>query len=106
MTLRLARDPAFDRDLEAQFEWFFVHARPGVEERLLVCVYQTLQELLKHPEMGRLRRFRDSRLAGFRSWAVAAPFSQLIVFYRVEEELLTAKRLVHGARDIPRRLIK
>lgn len=104
MNLRLAKDLCFEQDLETQFEWYEVHARPGVSDQFLSAVYLSLQELLRQPELGRVRRFQDERLQGFRSWLVSPPFDRLLLFYRIEGNLLVAKRLLHGARNLPRRL--
>jgi plasmid stabilization system protein ParE len=104
MNLRLAKDPQFERDLEIQFEWYEVNARPGVSDRFLSAVFLSLQELLRQPELGRVRRFRNERLRGFRSWIVGDPFDRLLLFYRIEGDLLVVKRLLHGARNLPRRL--
>lgn len=104
MNLRLAQDPQFERDVETQFEWYEAHARPGVADRFLSAVFLSLQELLRQPELGRVRPFRDERLRGFRSWFVGAPFDRLLLFYRIEGDQLVVKRLLHGARNLPRQL--
>jgi hypothetical protein len=35
---------------------------------------------------------------------VGDPFDRLLLFYRIEGDLLVVKRLLHGARNLPRRL--
>ena len=43
-------------------------------------------------------------LQGLRSFRVEPPFKKLLIFYRIEGDWIEAWRLMHGARDLPRRL--
>jgi plasmid stabilization system protein ParE len=54
--------------------------------------------------VGRLRRFRNPVLAGLRSWPVARPFGSYLIFYRDLPDCIELFRLIHGARNLPRRL--
>ena len=45
-------------------------------------------------------------LQGLRSFRVEPPFDKLLVFYRSTEQALQAWRLMHGTRDLPRRLVE
>jgi hypothetical protein len=56
------------------------------------------------PDLGRPRHFRHRDLPGLRSFPVEHPFENLLIFYRANDETLDAIRLMHGARDLPRRL--
>jgi toxin ParE1/3/4 len=65
-----------------------------------------LHRLTHRPDLGRIRRFRDPRLHGLRSCPVDKPFGKLLIFYRATDDTLYAVRLIHGARDLPRRLLE
>ena len=73
-------------------------------ERYGVTVVQTLLRLAQDPFAGRPRRFRNPQLNGIRSITVARPFNSHLVFYRVQGEIVVVVRVLHGARDLPRRL--
>jgi toxin ParE1/3/4 len=40
------------------------------------------------------------------SFRVEPPFNVHLIFYRVVDDALFAERLMHGARDLPRRLLE
>jgi hypothetical protein len=46
----------------------------------------------------------DPHVSEFHSWLVEAPFHKHIVFYRFNSDMLSLERLIHGARDLPRRI--
>ena len=64
----------------------------------------TLKKLAITPGLGRRRFARWPELAGIRSFRVQRPFHRLLIFYRCDSSALFAERLIHGARDLPRRL--
>jgi hypothetical protein len=37
---------------------------------------------------------------------VEAPFHNLLIFYRHDGKVLSVERLMHGSRDLPRRLVE
>ncbi len=45
-------------------------------------------------------------LRELRSFRVNPPFGRFLLFYRVTNDTLEAWRLMHGARDLPRRLVE
>jgi plasmid stabilization system protein ParE len=104
MSLALQRSLWFKEDFERQARWYARHATEGVPERYLAALDQTLNLLLQSPGLGRLRRFRHPRLRGIRSYRVAPPFNKHLIFYRYDADVLFAERVIHGARDLPRRL--
>ena len=104
MSLPVDRSPGFRADLKEQAGWYIEQGGFGLAERYLTAVTETLARLARHPFSGRPRRFRDTELCGLRSVVVARPFDTHIVFYRVEGEVLQVVRVMHGARDLPRRL--
>jgi plasmid stabilization system protein ParE len=63
-----------------------------------------LSKLSRQPDLGRVRHFRNPPLHGLRSLQVDPPFNRLLIFYRHSKIEIVAERLMHGARDLPRRL--
>ena len=94
----------FPADFAGQFEWYFEHAGEEVAFQFKSTLEATMQKLIQQPAMGRARRFRDPRLKNLRSFRVAAPFRKLLIFYRLQGDSLDFVRLIHGARDLSRRL--
>lgn len=105
MSLALRKADGFLADFERQFEWYVRKASWDVARRYLLAVDQTLKDLSDSPGSGRLRRFSDRRLRGIRSLRVRRPFDMHVIFYRITSTALLAERLVHGARDLERRLV-
>lgn len=104
MPLSIVKTPGFLADAELQFEWYMDEAGEEVACRYLVALDETLGRISRQPELVPLRRFRAPRLNGLRSWLVAKPFHSHIVFYRVVGDVIEIFRVMHGARDLPRRL--
>jgi plasmid stabilization system protein ParE len=77
-----------------------------VGQRYLETLETTLNLLRSNPALGRERRFRNPKLKGIRSFRVNPPFNQHVIFYRFYASALFAERVVHGARDLPRRLLQ
>ena len=91
-------------DLALQFAWYARKAGDAIADRYLESFRLTTEALSRVPEMGVLRRFRDPRLADVRSLQFAGAFRVHLAFYRIEGETLTILRVLHGMRDLPRRL--
>jgi plasmid stabilization system protein ParE len=104
MKLSLHRAEEFNADFDQQHRWYLEQAGEELAERFLMAVEITLQSLLAQPDLGRRRKFRHPALAGIRSFQVESPFQKILVFYRHTAAELSAERLMHGARDLPRRL--
>ena len=94
------------QDLALQHAWYAREAGIDIAERYLSCFRRTVEELARKPDLGRPRRFRSKRLQHIRSCPVTAPFRVHLIFYRVEGECLVVFRVMHGMRDLPRRLIE
>ena len=104
MSLVLQKADDFREDFALRALWYVREAGAEVARRFQESVDATLQQLSLHPEMGRVRRFRHPKLQGLRSHVVERPFHRTVIFYRVHKDVLQAVRLIHGARDLPRRL--
>ncbi|MFZ4072218.1 MAG: type II toxin-antitoxin system RelE/ParE family toxin [Caulobacterales bacterium] len=69
--------------------------QPGCRRRLLALTEATIARLERFPLIGVPR---EELAAGLRSIRIR-PFPHLI-FYRVDGEMVTLVRLLHGARDL------
>lgn len=106
MRLALRRNPSFTADVLRQFGWYWDEAGENVVWRFEARVEETLLAIVRQPNLGRPRRFRSPQLQGLRSILIGRPFNQLVLFYRVGADGVEAWRLMHGARDLPRRLVE
>lgn len=93
-------------DLDLQFEWYAAAADEDVAERYLAAFHESKEQLCRQPDLGRIRRFRNRRLANLRSFHLRGPFQKHLIFYRVEDEMLIVFRVLQGIRDLPRRLLE
>jgi toxin ParE1/3/4 len=101
--IRKARD--FTADFENVFAWYLEKADAEVARRFQRALDNSLVKLSTLPDLGRPRHFSHPKLQGLRSFLVEHPFEKLLIFYRANEEVLDAVRLMHGARNLPRRLL-
>jgi len=106
MKLSLHRAETFSADFDQQYRWYLEQAGEELTGRFLKAVENTLQSLLMQPDLGRRRTFRHPALAGIRSFRVEPPFQKILIFYRHTAAELSAERLMHGARDLPRQLVE
>lgn len=106
MSQALQRSPFFNEDFDLQYRWYLWEAGEGVAERYYRAVLDTLRALERQPRLGRRRRFRHPDLRDLHSFRVEPPFNVHLIFYRFVAEGLFAERLMHGARDLPRRLVE
>lgn len=104
MRLELQQGEVFREDFALRARWYVREAGGAVAFRYQKAVDATLELLCVQPGLGRKRRFRHSSLQGLHSFPVQKPFNRLLIFYRVSGNVLHAVRLMHGARDLPRRL--
>jgi toxin ParE1/3/4 len=80
--------------------WSFI-ARddPEAATRVIEAAEGTLATLAANPGLGRLRKFRNPRLSGIRSWHIAG-FDNYLVFYRKIPTGIQVLHVYHGARDL------
>jgi toxin ParE1/3/4 len=104
MNLAIQKADFFKQDFAIRFARYVEEAGPDIARRFQVALDQSLNKLASRPDLGRSRLFRNPRLQGLRSLPLERPFNKILVFYRAEEATFHAVRLIHGARDLPRRL--
>lgn len=106
MKLSLQRADEFNADFDHQYHWYVEKAGEEVAERFLRAVADTLPMLAERPDFGRPRKFRHPMLRRLYSFRVESPFQKILIFYRINGNVLEAWRLMHGARNLPRRLLE
>jgi plasmid stabilization system protein ParE len=100
--IQKARD--FAVDFENLFGWYIEQAGAEAAWRFEAALDTSLARLSVRPDSGRPRHFRHRELSGLRSFPVEHPFENLLIFYRATDDTVQAVRLMHGARNLPRRL--
>lgn len=106
MTLFIRKSPFFHTDVTQRFGWYFDKAGAEIAWQFFTAVDVTLLKLSGRPDLGRPRHFRNPLLKDVRSFQLVRPFQKVLVFYRHTSDELIAERLIHGSRDLPRRLIE
>jgi len=106
VSLELKRSDYFWTDLCNQVDWYRDRGSPQAAQRFVDAVEATLDQLREMPELGRVRFADWPELAGMYSRRVQRPFQRLLIFYRFDGHRLFAERLIHGRRDLPRRLLE
>ena len=104
MSRAIQRAGFFIADFERQFAWYADKAGDEMAGKFQVALDVALQKLSRLPDLGQIRHFQHPKLQNLRSYRVERPFDKLLIFYRVEGDFLQAVRLMHGSRDLPRRL--
>jgi len=105
MSLALEISDQAKNDLARQYAWYLKHADEEIAERYLNAFYASILRLADHPGLGRIRKFQAEELADLRSFPMEGSFGVHLVFYRDLGSVLSIERVMHGARDIPRRLL-
>src|SRR5437867_1471563 len=106
MIWSIRRTQEFIADFERQFRWYDREAGWNLARRFLFAVDRTLERLAKQPDLGHVRRFPQPELRDLRSLPVERPFHRHLIFYRFDESDIEVWRLMHGMRDLPRRLLE
>jgi toxin ParE1/3/4 len=106
VSLRVSVGALAEADLTHQYRWYLENATVNVAEGFLAAFDATVSRLAKHPTLGRRRRFRSASLQGIRSFGLGRRFGVHLIFYRANDEVLEIERVLHGARDLPRRLLE
>ena len=104
MSLLVQSAPWFDADLQFRAAWYAEQGGPELAERFVDAVESTVRKVSDKPQLGWRPYPGDPDLIDLHSTLVERPFRKHILFYRFTSEELFVERLIHGARDLPRRL--
>jgi len=105
MSLEVSIALRAEQDMALQYLWYLENADLDVAERYLLAVHETILRIAEWPEMGCRRHFQAPELAGVRSTQVKKPFERHLLFY-IDRNTLRIERVMHGARDLPNRLLE
>jgi plasmid stabilization system protein ParE len=89
--------PQFLLDLAEELNWVKQKAGPGVAERWYEAVCSAIEQVHKHPGLGRPRR--DLKPEGIRSWRVKG-FARWLLFYLERPDELVFLRLRQGTMNL------
>lgn len=95
--MELTTRPQFYFDIIEEIEYLARRAGPETARRWHRGVDQTIQQLLRHPYIGRQRT--DLKPVGIRSWRVKN-FRRWLIFYAVRDNTVTLLRVRYGMMDL------
>ena len=90
--------PQFYLDIVEEVEYLARKAGPETAERWHSALDATIQQLLRHPHLGRQRP--DLQPNGVRSWRVNH-FRRWLILYVVREQALVLLRVRYAMMDLP-----
>ena len=94
--MELITRPQFYLDIAEEVEYLARNAGPETAERWHAALEETIQQLLRHPQIGRQRT--DLQPAGMRSWRVSH-FRRWLIFYALRQNALVLLRVRYGMMD-------
>jgi plasmid stabilization system protein ParE len=104
MSVRKTDD--FVTDVEHQYEWYGLNAGWEIAGRYLNSIEATCRLLGQYPLLGPRGGFNHPRLREWRFFVVFRPFNKHVVFYEVTGEDVVMRRVLHGHRNLPQRLLE
>ncbi len=105
MSLRVVQTPESLADIALQADYYVQSENIALAQRFTDAVKATVRLLAVHPWIGKETDYPNPKLAGIRLFLVRRPFDKHLIFYRVCGDTLDIVRIVHGRRDLPRRLL-
>jgi toxin ParE1/3/4 len=90
--------PTADADVDAAAA-YIAHDNLDAALRFYDAVDTTYRQLRQHPKRSPIYEI-DPRLTDIRKRAVTG-FSNYLMFYRIDDQVVEIIRVLHGARDIP-----
>ena len=104
MSRRIDFAPWYDADLLLRTAWYAEQGSDRLAERFVGAVEATVKKLAQNPQRGRRPFPNDKDLSELHSVLIERPFQKHILFFRFTNHTLILERLIHGARDLPRRI--
>lgn len=90
--------PCVEEELWVIWE-YIARDNPNAATRVVEAAYETFKTLAANPTLGRVRKFRNPKLKGVRSWLVSG-FDNYVIFYRATDPGIEVLHVYHGARNI------
>ena len=104
-SLKIESSNEAKEDIRLQTVWYDEQAGSDIAERYVTAFMSTAHSLSRQPDLGRLCHFRVRKLANLRSIPMEGAFKKHLMFYRLQDDTLFIFRVLHGVRDLPRRLL-
>ena len=93
-------------DIALQMSWYQLRADESVAARYELALREAFLIIAQNPGLGRVMQFKAAELDGIRRFPASAPFHWHLVFYRADDSAIFVERVLHGVRDLPRRLLE
>lgn len=106
MSLPVSISQLAEEDMACQFAWYAREADVEIANRYILAVDVVIGMLAQQPGMGVRRMFAHPELSGMRFLPLQRAFRKHLVFYRENPSGLSIERVMHGHRDLPRRLLE
>ena len=93
-------------DMLRQFRWYCKHATLEVADSFMAEVDAEILRLSARPNVGVRCRFpgMSARFQDYYFVPLSRPYDVFLVFYKFDATSLLVLRVLHGSRDMPRRL--
>ena len=91
-------------DLEDQYAYLGQHNNEAAD-RFLAAAQKAMEEIRQTPGIGWQKPSKNRLLLGIRVWRLPG-FPNYLLFYREAGDAIEIIRILHGARDLERRLQK
>jgi toxin ParE1/3/4 len=89
------------QDVRQQANYILANGNTTAATYYLETVELTFEQLISVPGIGKIVRFLpDNQIGEIRQWRVKG-FTDYLVFYRVDADVIEVLRILHGARDLP-----
>ncbi len=89
------------QDVRQQANYILANGNTTAAKYYLEMVELTFEQLISVPRIGKIVRFlTDSQMGEVRQWRVKE-FTDYLVFYRANVDVIEVLRVLHGARDLP-----
>ena len=105
MSLRIVQTPDSLADVALQADYYAQQDGIALAQRFIEAIQATVRLLAVHPSVGKKTDYTHPKLAEIRFFLVRKPFGRHLIFYRVCGDTLDIVRIIHGLRDLPRRLL-
>jgi toxin ParE1/3/4 len=105
VSLPIRRSDEAQRDVELQAEYYAQERDLQLALDFTHAVESAATALGSTPSLGPICQLKHAELGRLRKWRVDPPFDRHLIFYRVEADAVVVVRIIHGMRDLPRRLL-
>ena len=105
MSLEFTYTPFALEDIDFQSLWYGKTAGAEIARKYAAEVERTVLFLAMHPNLGRQCGFLEPEFAHLRVYLLGRPFDRHLVYYRIAGDGLIVFRVMHGARNLPARLL-